>query len=793
MPSAPRAGDAATPGPFIRRRSTPNPGWVVAGFLLAVFAAPAQATLVPAVPGPWQRTETREPCASFNVTRTPYFGDAHVHTTNSVDAILSSPLSPPRDAYRFAQGEPIGLPPYDAQGNPARTIQLDRPLDFAAVTDHSEGFGTQSVCFLPGLPGYDSLTCQQFRVLDPTLLTTLLLSLWITDPGTLPASVCGPPPWTDCYTRQSLLWLEDQDAAEEFYDRSAACTFTSFVGYEWTGTPGFVNLHRNVIFRNDVVPALPVSYIEQNKPQGLWAALKSQCQNSLPGCDWLAIPHNSNVSGPTGRMFLPENAGGSTLTAADAATRDAMEPRGEIYQHQGSSECRPGLDSTDEQCGFELVSRNTLSGLPTNTFGRLGFARNALKEGLVQEQRIGVNPFRLGIIASTDTHNASPGNVREDNYGGNHGVYDDIPARGQLGLTGLQFKVEHSAGGLAAVWAEENSRDAIFAAMRRRETFGTSGPRHLVRFFAGKYSMNMCGDLDFAKTGYRDGATMGAEIGPIASKKSPVFSVLAVMDPGYPSTPLQRIQIVKGWVDATGTAQEKVFDVAGDPNQGSVDTATCQPSGSGPDSLCATWKDPEFEPEQRAFYYARVLENPSCRWSTYVCNANGIDCSNPASVPSTFAACCDARVPKTIQERSWSSPIWYRPEGLGRVKASVAFGPTPGADRLKLRARLGRGITHDLASEDLHVIVRDDDAILDATIPAGTLQRGKATNVAGLASVRFAQKRSGPATLILQTAPANFASADRVDHMVDVEVRIGSFVVQQSRLWTFDGTTLRTR
>jgi Protein of unknown function (DUF3604) len=493
-------------------------------------------------------------------------------------------------------------------------------------------------------------------------------------------------------------------------------------------------------------------------------------------------------------MFLPENADGSPLTAADAATRAAMEPLVEIYQHKGSSECRPGLDSTDEQCGFELVSRNTLSGLPTNTFGRLGFVRNALKEGLVEEQRIGVNPFRLGIIASTDTHNASPGNVREDNYGGHHGVNDDIPARGQLGLTGLQFKVEHSPGGLAGVWAEENSRDAIFAAMRRRETFGTSGPRHLVRFFAGKYSMDMCGDSDFAKTGYRDGATMGAEIGPMRPRsKSPVFSVLAVKDPGAPGSALQRIQIVKGWVDETGTAQEKVFDVAGDPNQGSVDTATCQPSGSGPDSLCATWTDPEFEPAERAFYYARVLENPSCRWSTYVCNANGIDCSNPASVPSTFAACCDARVPKTIQERSWSSPIWYRPEGLGRVEASVLFGPTPGRDRLKLRAKLGRGMTHDLATEALHVIVRDDDAILDATIPAGTLKHGNATNVAGLASVRFAQKRSGPAKLSLQTAPATLASADRVDHMVDVAIRIGSFVVQQSRLWTFDGTTLRTK
>src|SRR5262245_7727633 len=176
-----RTGDAATPGPFIRRRSTPNPGWVVAGFLLAVFAAPAQATLVPAVPGPWQRTETREPCAGFTVTRTPYFGDAHVHTTNSVDAILFNTLNTPRDAYRFAQGEPIGLPPYDAQGNPARTIKLDRPLDFAAVTDHSEGFGTQSVCFLPGLPGYDSAGCQQLRLAsttaDPVLVQQVFVAL----------------------------------------------------------------------------------------------------------------------------------------------------------------------------------------------------------------------------------------------------------------------------------------------------------------------------------------------------------------------------------------------------------------------------------------------------------------------------------------------------------------------------------------------------------------------------------------------------------------------------------------
>ncbi len=773
--------------------------------VLAVGVTLAATNSAPATPGPWARTETREPCASFNVTRNPYFGDTHVHTTNSVDAILFNTLNTPRDAYRFAQGEAIGLPPYDTQGNPSRLIQLDRPLDFAAVTDHSEGFGTQSVCFLPGLPGYDSAACQQLRTSSTTanpavvqqVFLNLLLPTVIADPGVLPPAVCGPPPWTDCASRQSLFWLDTQAAAEEFYDRSAACTFTSFVGYEWTGTPANANLHRNVIFRNDVVPSLPVTYIEERRPQGLWAALKAQCQDALPGCDWLAIPHNSNQSGPTGRMFLPENADGSPLTAADAATRSAMEPLVEIYQHKGSSECRPGVDSTDEQCGFEVVSRTVLigAGNPAGPFPRLAFVRNALKEGLVQEQLLGVNPFRLGIIASTDTHNGSPGNVREDTYHGHGGVNDDTPERGQLSLTGMVALGEHSPAGLAVVWAEENSRDALFAAMRRRETYGTSGPRHLVRFFAGRYPATMCGSSQLAATGYRDGATMGAEIGPI-SQSGPVFSVLAVKDPGdpgRPGTPLERIQIIKGWVDETGAAQEKVFDVAGDPNQGSVDTATCATSGTGPDSLRATWKDPEFTPSQRAFYYARVLENPTCRWSQYVCNQYAVDCSNPASVPAFLALCCEPRIPKTIQERSWSSPIWYRPEGIAQVRSTVVFGAMPGSDRLKLTVKLGPGIAHDLATQDLRIIVRDDDDILDATIPAGTLHNGKGRNVAGLDLVRFSQKGTGPARLSLKSARSNLARADRSDHMVDTEIRMGSFVVEQSRLWTLHGNALGTR
>jgi hypothetical protein len=425
-----------------------------------------------------------------------------VRTTYSLDAVVFNTLNTPRDAYRFANGEAIGLAPYDGLGNPARTIQLGRPLDFTAVTDHAEGFGIQSVCFLPGLPGYDSLICQQLRAAssngDPALAQVINGIAFgpLIDSATLSTSVCGAgPAYADCASRQSLFWQDLQAAAEEFYDRSSACTFTSFVAYEWTGTPAGANLHRNVIFRNAAVPVLPVTYLEQRTPQGLWAMLEAQCQDSLATCDWLAIPHNSNVS--KGRMFAPENADGSQLTAADAATRAAMEPLVEIYQVKGSSECRPGVDSADEVCGFELLQTTTLGGPrnPAQTFPRLNFVRNALKDGLLEEERTGVNPFRLGFVASTDTHNGSPGNVREDQFTGNRGVGDATPER-QLSLTGT---VDNGSAGLAVVYAEENSRDALFAAMRRRETYGTSGPRHQLRFFAGRYSKNICEDPNLSR------------------------------------------------------------------------------------------------------------------------------------------------------------------------------------------------------------------------------------------------------------------------------------------------------
>ena len=357
------------------------------------------------------------------------------------------------------------------------------------------------------------------------------------------------------------------------------------------------------------------------------------------------------------------------------------------------------------------------------------------------------------------------------------------------------------------MWAEENSRDALFAAMRRRETYATSGTRPLLRFFAGHYDARVCRGADLAGTGYRQGVPMGAEIGPFNGAASPTFTVFAMKDPGEPAmdpmhpaipgTDLQRIQIVKGWVDGTGTAREEVFDVAGDADNGaSVDLATCEPTGAGFEHLCTTWTDPGFEPNERAFYYARVLENPSCRWSTLECNARGVDCSDPASVPPQLVACCDATVPKTLQERAWASPIWYRPEGLGAVAGRIRFGRSPGRDRLQIEAPLGAGIAHDLSADDLTVVVRNSDVIYQVTLPAGTVRDGvyrdRKGSLGGVKKVTFDQIGTGPAKLTLQTVPLDLVNAARGDHMVEVEVRIGAYEAKQTRLWTLRGNTLGT-
>jgi hypothetical protein len=273
-----------------------------------------------------------------------------------------------------------------------------------------------------------------------------------------------------------------------------------------------------------------------------------------------------------------------------------------------------------------------------------------------------VNPFKLGMIGSTDTHLGTPGLVSERDYPGHAAGL----ASSRLEAPPLVDSPLFNPGGLAAVWAEENSRDALFAAMRRRETYATSGPRLVVRFFAGwDYPDDLCERPDFVARGYAGGVPMGGDLPAAPAGAAPRFVLSALRDPGTearPGTRLQRLQIVKGWLGADGTTHERVYDVAGDPHSDAgVDLGTCEPSGPGADALCTVWTDPDFDPARRAVWYARVIENPTCRWTTQVCNAGGVRCDDPETVGEGFEACCDANVPKTVQERSWTSPIWFSP------------------------------------------------------------------------------------------------------------------------------------
>ncbi len=642
---------------------------VTSAFVAAgAFACAAQlsvaAAFAEAAPPPFERSEGREACAHHDALRRPFFGELHVHTAYSFDGYGQGTRGTPRDAYRFARGEAIAIQPYDEHGNALRSVKLPRPLDFAMVSDHAELLGETHICQTPGAPGHDSFVCFVNRRF-PKLGYAIVNSQTYGDKSPRRYRFCGANGEL-CAAQASIVWQRIQDAAEEAYDRSAACRFTSFVGSEWTAMPGGNNLHRNIVYRNANVPPAPPNYIDDRSEEALWARLDADCIRAPIGCDALAIPHNSNVSG--GLMFRDVASDGSALTREQAEQRARLERLVEISQHKGDSECRAG--GSDELCGFEklaFASMDEMAGIgPGRPIPANAYVREALVAGLALQQKLGVNPFALGIVAATDTHFATPGAVEEDRFFGH--AAGTVTAR--LEVPAMPDRLDFNPGGLAALWAEENSRDALFAAMRRREAYGTSGPRMSVRFFGGwRFDTGMCQAPDFAARGYAGGVPMGGDL-PAAPGEAaaPAFALWALKDAGTQQragTPLQRIQMIKGWVE-NGERREQVFDVAGDAKNGAgVDTATCELTGPGSDDLCAVWRDPGFDPTKAAVYYARVVENPSCRWNQYVCNARGVDCSDPSGIPEGFEPCCDASVPKTIQERAWTSPIWYTPQRSG--------------------------------------------------------------------------------------------------------------------------------
>ncbi len=621
----------------------------------------------PSAPAQAADLASREPCAHHDPLRQVFFGDLHTHTAFSLDALGRGGFQTPDDAYRFARGEEIGLSPVDAEGRPTRTARLERPLDFAAVTDHSEWLGEVAVCTDPASPAWDTPACRGLRPGGAAEDR----AAWQADrlAGRGP-TVCGDD-GSRCRDGLLTAWEATREAAERHYDRSSDCAFTTFHAWEYTRAPGRSKVHRNVILRNEIAPELPISWIDADRPRDLWTRLKARCNDTGTGCEALTIPHNPNIS--NGQMFTLD-WGGLPLDEqrARAALRTEMEPLVEMMQAKGESECRRGMwnvvGGEDELCDFEKVRYVDGERPPDCEDGtgegglrgegcqsRLDFVRYALIEGIAQEERIGVNPIQLGLIGSTDGHNGLPGDTDEFDYQGhNSNVDSDLEKR--LTTDAYAPHPLRNPGGLVGVWAEENSRDSLFDAMQRRETFGTSGVRIQARLFGGWDLPDLCASSDMIAEAYEAGVPMGSVLPDRGGAEAPSFFVTALADPGtdaYPGTPLQRIQVVKGWVGDDGLFHEAIHDVAGDADNGAdVSRNTCERSGTGAASLCAVWTDPDFDPTRPAVYYARVLENPSCRWNALQC----------AALPENErpAACGDAELPWRIQERAWTSPVWYR-------------------------------------------------------------------------------------------------------------------------------------
>lgn len=625
--------------------------------------------------------QQRAPCADFNPNRNAYFGDLHVHTSLSNDAYSFGVRATPDQAYEYAfAGGEITLPVEKGDVENSRRVAIDRPLDFMAVTDHAEFLGEQTLCENPASGVADAEFCSAFKEgegRNPSLLVKIFSPFPTRD-----KDVCGDD-GERCALAAQQPWQQAIEAAEKWNDTSSECERTAFIAFEYSSVRLGSNLHRNVVFKGTVVPKRPISFIDAPREWRLWDILDKECLSNGSGCDALAIPHNSNIS--NGRMFSTDYWGAFTNSAQAerAMLRMKIEPVVEIMQHKGDSECRNGLSGVlggeDELCNFEkfeTLAFKAVSGSETpgdcytgpfqdfvphkgpNCLTRNSYVRTALIEGLKEEERIGVNPFKFGIMASTDTHNATGGGVDEIKFPGHLGWGDGSAQRRVQYKSKIPGNASNNPGGLIGVWSPQNTRDAVFDSIRKKEVFGTSGPRIQPRLFASwNYSETLCDDPKLVEQAYANGVPMGHDL-PTKTSDAPVFLAMASSDPGSANAaglPLQHLQIVKGWYDEDGNHHQQVNDIAGNANNGAgVDPNSCQPVGTGYEQLCSVWQDPQFDPDTRAVYYLRAVENPSCRYSTWQClNLPAGD--RPAD--------CDNNVlPRTVQERAWTSPIWYTPD-----------------------------------------------------------------------------------------------------------------------------------
>ncbi len=575
-----------------------------------------------------------------------YWGDVHLHSNYSIDAYATGNVSVTPDlAYRFARGIPITHPSLGTK------VQIRRPLDFLAVTDHAIMLGMQVM-----------LDRQ-----DPRLLATPWGRKMLAahkDPAS--RGVMGMNGSVQGAERKEMMdqiasleiregtWETEIEAAEKNY---VPGTFTTLIGWEWTAMPdGGKNLHRCVISDADGAAArkfLPFSNYDSIRPEDLWRFLAKTRDET--GIDFVAIPHNSNLSG--GLMFDMVDSDGHPLSAEYARMRMRWEPVVEVTQAKGTSEVRPELAPSDEFAEFE-IRRKLLAGAPTPPSAG-DYARSALLRGLEVREKTGVNPYKFGMIGSTDSHTGLS-SVQESDFMGKLAVDALLRDRLHPARPVIFPAWEMSAAGRAAVWATENTRKSIFAAFKRKEVYATTGTRIALRVFGGYSFVPHDADAkDIAAVGYRKGVPMGGDLTDAPAGKAPTFLIHAAKDPL--SGNLDRIQVVKGWVDASGKAQQRIYDVvwSGDRKPGAdgklpavgntVDVSTATYTNTiGATQLATVWKDPDFEPHQSAFYYVRVLEIPTPRHSLYDAVALGIDVSQ-------------THEPATLQERAWSSPLWYTP------------------------------------------------------------------------------------------------------------------------------------